>query len=57
MNVETKTIKEICKEYGCTLEEWNKTVDELMEKGIGNGCYQDYGLLAVVIERLTQGSL
>lgn len=52
MKVETKTIKEICEEYGCTIEEWNKTVDMITSKGVANGCFQDYGLLALVIQRL-----
>lgn len=56
MNVETKTIKEICSEYGCTVKEWNDTVEMLCSKGIANGVYQDYALLSVVIERLTQGA-
>ena len=56
MELETKTIKEICQEYGCTIKEWNDTVEMLCAKGIANGCYQDYGLLMLVIQRLTEGA-
>lgn len=54
--VETKTIKEICAEYGCTIKEWNDCVNMLCSKGIPNGCFQDYGLLTVVLQRLTEGA-
>ena len=55
MSVETKTIKEICEEYGCTIEEWNKVVAELCAHGIRKGVYQDYQLLTLVIQRLVPG--
>lgn len=57
MSVETKTIKEICEEYGCTLKEWNDTVDMLCAKGVAKGTYQDYGLLTIVIQRLVPGGV
>lgn len=56
MYVETKTIKDICDEYGCSLKQWRECVDMLCSKGIANGVYQDYALLSVVVERLYQGS-
>lgn len=55
-SVETKTIKEICKEYGCSIKEWNDCVDMLCKKGIANGAFQDYGLLMIVLQRLTEGA-
>lgn len=55
-SVETKTIKEICKEYGCSIKEWNDTVYTLCSSGIARGAYQDYGLLNIVIQRLTEGA-
>lgn len=57
MTVQTKTIKEICEEYGCTIKEWNDTVDMLMQRGIANGVFQDYALLTIVIQRLTEGAV
>ncbi len=29
------------------------TIDELCSKGVGNGCYQDYGLLIAILDLLT----
>lgn len=56
MNFETMTIKEICESHGYTIEEWNKAVEMLISKGVPNGVYQDYGLLMIILERLTYHS-
>lgn len=48
-----KTIKQICEENGYTKKEWNEVVEMLCSKGIANGVYQDYGLLALVIDNIT----
>lgn len=37
---------------GYTKEEWTECVDELTEKGVQKGCFQDYALLAAVLSWL-----
>lgn len=46
------TLDEYIKQNGYTREEWDKTVGELCQKGVGKGCYQDYYLLQLVISWL-----
>lgn len=47
------TLRDYIASYGYTVEEWNKTVDELCKNGVGKGRYQDYNLLMLVIGWLT----
>lgn len=35
-------------------ELFKSTVDELCKKGIGRGCYQDYGVLSDILSILSQ---
>lgn len=37
-----------------TYQKFHDTVDELCTKGIGNGCFQDYIALTIVINCLSQ---
>lgn len=30
----------------------HETIDELCKKGVGNGCFQDYGVLADIVDVL-----
>lgn len=57
--VEKAKSKEILKEFiirnGYTFKQWTECVDELLDKGIPNGCFQDYKLLTLVIEWLFYG--
>lgn len=46
------TLREYIVKYGYTVEEWDECVGELCKKGVGNGCYQDYNLLQLVINWL-----
>lgn len=39
---------------GISAKDFKETVDELCSKGIGNGCYQDYNLLLIVLSCMTQ---
>ena len=49
----SKTIKEICEENGYTKKEWNEAIEMLCSKGIANGVYQDYHLLAIILDSIT----
>lgn len=44
------TILELAKKEGYTKEQVKACVDELINKGVSKGCYQDFGLLALVIQ-------
>lgn len=46
-------IKQICVDNGYTEKEWNDVIDMLCSKGIANGVYQDYSLLALIIGIIT----
>ena len=51
---------EVMKEIAKTLNEFDKTdekivhdtIDMLCAKGVGNGCYQDYGALTLIVQVL-----
>ena len=43
------TLNEYIEHYGYTRKEWDATVDMLCKSGVGNGTYQDYNLLTLVI--------
>ena len=43
------TLEEYIEHHGYTKNEWDETVDMLCKKGVGNGVYQDYNLLTLVI--------
>lgn len=53
----SKTIQVNLREYikanGYTIEEWKKCTDELIDKGVAKGCFNDYNLLILVMSWLT----
>lgn len=48
------TILELALKEGYTKEEVKACVNELINKGVGRGCYQDFGLLALVIQKICE---
>lgn len=46
------TLKEYIESHGYTIEEWTQCADMLCKKGVGNGCYDDYNLLTLVMSWL-----
>ena len=46
------TLREYIESKGYTVKEWDDCVGELCKNGVGNGCYQDYNLLQLVINWL-----
>ena len=54
MTKEQERFQEIVNKYDKTdLKLVKDTVDMLAAKGVGNGCYQDYGVLSDVLEVLS----
>ena len=43
------SLEEYIKANGYTIEEWKKCADELVDKGVAKGCFNDYNLLALVM--------
>ena len=43
------TLEEYIEKHGYTKKEWDETVAMLCDKGVGNGVFQDYNLLSLVI--------
>jgi len=52
MKQKVQTLREYIAQGGYTIEDWDKTVEELCANGVGRGCYQDYNLLTYVIQWL-----
>lgn len=48
--IKTMSLEDYIRTSGYTREEWDKCFDELCAKGIAKGCYDDYNLLALVIQ-------
>ena len=48
-----KRIEEILSKYAGRGEEFMATVDMLCDKGIPNGCFRDYAMLADILDILT----
>ena len=46
-------IKEILSKYEGRGEEFTATIDMLCDKGIPNGCFRDYAVLADILEILS----
>ena len=45
-----KKFEEILSRYSAKDKDLvNKTIDTLCDRGVGNGCYQDYGVLADMV--------
>ena len=42
-------LRELIEKHGFTVEDYNQTIEQLIAKGVGKGCYQDYQLLSFVI--------
>lgn len=43
-------LRELIEKHGFTVDDYDKTIDELVSKGCGKGCFQDYKLLSFVID-------
>lgn len=43
-------LRELIEKNGFTVDDYDKTIDELVKNGVGKGCFQDYKLLAFVID-------
>lgn len=46
------TLEEFLEKNQVTKQEWKKTVDEVLQKGISKGCFEDYDILTLVIQWL-----